>query len=126
MKIHRQIAVLLDRLLNAENVRKNLALVIGRAAGKNVAVFQNRLERRRIPELERIGRLHIVMAVDHDRAAARLMFVFRPDDRMSRRRNELRLRPIACELLHQPMRAFVYFSVYWSSVETLGNRRNEK
>src|SRR2546426_9055006 len=41
--IDRQIAVLLDRFLNTENVRKDLAFVVGRAPRKNISVFQNRL-----------------------------------------------------------------------------------
>ena len=39
MQIDRQFAIFFDRLLNAENVRKNLTFVIGSAARKNVAVL---------------------------------------------------------------------------------------
>ncbi len=38
--------MLLDRFLNSENVRKDLALVVRRPSGKHVAVLQDRLERR--------------------------------------------------------------------------------
>ena len=46
MQIHRQITMLLDRFLNSENVRKDLALVVRRAPREHVAVLQDRLERR--------------------------------------------------------------------------------
>ena len=108
VEIHGQVAVLLHRFLNAEDVRQNLTLVIRRAAGKHVAVFQDRLERRRFPELERIGRLNIVMPVDHHGAPARLLFVSRPDDGMPGGRDELRFEPDGLQLLHQPLRATVY------------------
>ena len=88
MQVDRQIAVLLERFLDPENVRENLPFVVGRAARKNVAVFQHRIERRRIPQIERIGRLHIVMSVNHDGAAPGLMFVLRPDHRMARCRTQ--------------------------------------
>ena len=95
-----------DRLLNAENVRKNLPFVVGRAARKNVAVLQHRIERRRIPQLERIGRLHVVMPVNQNRAATFSMLIARPNDRMTRSRNQFRLQSDAAQFLNQPMRAF--------------------
>ena len=90
MQIHRQIALLLDRFLNAEDVGKNLTFVIRRAARKNVSVLQNRLERRRFPQLERVRRLHIVMPVNENGAPPFLMFVPRPNNRMAGSRNQLR------------------------------------
>ena len=92
MQIHRQIALLLERFLNAENVREDLALVVRRTARKDVAIFQDRLERRRFPQLERIGRLHIVVTVNQNGAPAFLMFVLRPNNRMTRSRNQASLR----------------------------------
>ena len=83
---------------------ENLAFVVGRAAGKDVAIFQNRLERRRIPEVERIRRLHIVVPINHDGLAAGLMFVFRPDHRMSRRRKRAALRG-RCRSVSRPANA---------------------
>src|SRR5205823_5760667 len=91
MQIHRQIVMLLDRFLNPENMRKDLAFVVGSAACKNVAVLQNRLERGRVPKLQRIRRLHIVMPVDQHCPAPGLLFIMRPDDWMSTRGNKLRL-----------------------------------
>src|SRR5438874_6791634 len=62
MQIDRQFAIFFDRLLNPENVRKNLTFVVGRAAGKDISILQNGIEWRRIPQLQGIGRLHVVMS----------------------------------------------------------------
>ena len=107
VQINRQLAILLDRLLHAEDVREDLPFVVGRAAREDVAILQHRIEWRRIPELERIGRLHIVVAVNHHRLAAGLMFVLRPHDWMSGRRHQLRFEADRGQLFHQPMRALV-------------------
>ena len=40
MEVNGEIAIFLDRLLDAENVRENLSLVVRRAAGVDVAVLQ--------------------------------------------------------------------------------------
>ena len=51
-------------------MREHLPFVVGRAAGVDVAVADGRLERRADPFVQRIGRLHVVVAVDqHDRLA---------------------------------------------------------
>src|SRR5207248_4324368 len=103
MQIRRQLAMFLDRFLNSENVRKNLAFVVRRAACKDVVILQDGLERRRIPKLQWIRRLHIVMSVDQNCAASGLMFVARPDDRVPLRGNELRLQPDTRELFNEPI-----------------------
>ena len=103
MQIHGQIAMLLDRFLNAEDVRKDLALIVRCAARENVAVLQDRLERRRIPKLQWIWWLHIVMAVNQNCAPPGLVFVARPDNWVAFRGYELRLQADAVQLLHQPV-----------------------
>src|SRR5437773_7885271 len=103
MQVYRQVAALFDRLLNADDVREDLTLVVRCAARKHVPILQDRLERRRVPELKRVGRLHIVMPVDQTCATSGLMFIVRPDDWVSSRANELRLQPDARELLNEPI-----------------------
>src|ERR1044071_6866841 len=98
MQVYRQIAALFDCFLDADDVREDLALIVGCAARKDVAVFENRLERRRIPKLQWIGWLYIVMPVDQNRAASGLMFVARPDDRVPFRGNKLCLSPMLVSL----------------------------
>ena len=103
MQIHRQVGILFDRLLDTDDVRKNLTLVVRRAAGEDVSVLENGLEWRRIPKLQWIRRLHIVMPVDQNCPASGLMFVARPDDRVPLRGNELRLQPDARKFFHEPI-----------------------
>src|SRR5207302_5144579 len=81
----------------------DLALIVRCASGKNIAVLQNRLERRRIPQLQGIGRLHVIMSVDQYCAASGLMFVSRPNNWVAFRGYELRLQADAVQLLHQPV-----------------------
>ena len=60
--------------LEGREVHHELALVVGHAPPDEPAVPQERLERRRLPQLERVHRLHVVVAVDqHDRGARRLV-----------------------------------------------------
>src|SRR5439155_349499 len=69
----------------------------------------NGFERRRIPELQRIGRLHIVMPIDQNRATLGLMFVACPNDGMPARGNKLCLQTNTGEFFHQPLCALLQF-----------------
>ena len=68
-QIHGQFAAFPQRLLDPEDVGENLSLVVRRAAREDDAIGESRLEGRRGPEIERIHRLHVVVAVDHHRCA---------------------------------------------------------
>ena len=92
-------------LLHAEDVGKNLAFVIRRTASEDVTIFQNWLERGRIPKPDGIGRLHIVMAIDQDRATAGFVFALSPHHWMTRRWAKFRRQPYLGEFFHQPMSA---------------------
>ena len=105
-QVHRQLAFFAQRLADAEDVREDLALVVRRAARINDSVAHDGLEWRRGPLGERLDRLHVVVAVDHHRAAAGLVLVARGDDGMPSRRMKLGLQPDCGELLHKPLRAF--------------------
>src|SRR6266849_4897706 len=50
--------------LDGFEVREVLAFVVARAAAKKRAPRQARLERRRFPKLERLGRLHVVVSIN--------------------------------------------------------------
>ena len=109
MQIHRQLTMLLDRFLNSENVRKNLAFVVRGATRKNVAVLQHRLERRRVPKFQRIRRLHVVMAVNQNRRMTGSVFIAGPHNGMPFRGYKLRLQADLVELVHQPVCTFDQF-----------------
>lgn len=64
-----------------------------------------RFERRRGPQVQRIDRLDIVVAVDDHRLAAGLVLVLRGDNRMAVGRVELRGEAHAGEFRHQPLGA---------------------
>ena len=69
LDVHRQrpfCQVRLDRL----EVQEDLPLVVDRAAGEKLPVPHRRLERRRLPLLQRIHRLHVVVPVDEERRRA--------------------------------------------------------
>jgi hypothetical protein len=53
------------------HVHVDLALVVRRPTGEHAAPLDHRLERRRVPEIERIDGLDVVMAVDEDRRRVR-------------------------------------------------------
>ena len=46
--------------------RGDLALVVDSAAGKDFSIADRRLKRRRLPEVERVGRLNVVVSVKED------------------------------------------------------------
>ena len=69
--IARQLGPGLEVSLHRFEVRQVLALVVARAAPVERAVDDARLEGRRLPQLQRFGRLHVVMPVNHEVRAAR-------------------------------------------------------
>jgi hypothetical protein len=92
--------VRLDRL----DVHEHLALVIGRPAGVDLAVAHGRLERRRRPQVHRIHRLHVVVAVEEDRRPPRRAEPVAVDDRVSRRVEQGNvLQPGAAQRLGGPL-----------------------
>ena len=61
---------LLQVRLDGLEVHEDLALVVGRAARVDLAVADGGLKRRRLPELDGIDRLDVVVAVEEDRRRA--------------------------------------------------------
>ncbi len=51
------------------NARDELALVVAGPARIKIAVANRRLERRRLPQIQRLGRLHVVVVVDQEFAS---------------------------------------------------------
>ena len=88
VEVHGGLAARFDRSEETEN----LALVVGRAAGEEVAVPDGRLERRRGPLVEGIRRLHVVVTVEEQRRRARNLRPDAPDHGMN----------VAAQQLHVP------------------------
>src|SRR5208283_3115512 len=81
--------------------------VVRRAARKDVAIFQHRLKGRRVPHLQRIGRLYIVMAVNQHRALLRIVSRAPPDDWMVPGPHRLGIESDVSQLLNEPLRAAI-------------------
>ena len=88
LDVHRQPAVLLQVRFDRLEVHEDLALVVGGAARVDLAVAHGRLERRRLPQIERVDRLHVVVAVEENRRRARRAEPVAVDDRIARRVDE--------------------------------------
>ena len=67
LEVHRQAAVGGQQVADGRDLEVDLALVVGGAAGVQAAVAHGRLERWGGPLLQRVGRLHVVVAVHGDR-----------------------------------------------------------
>jgi len=68
-----QAAVDLEERFDRQDLREMLPLVVGDAARKDAAVADRRLERRAVPQVERVRRLYIIVAVEqHSRRTLRL------------------------------------------------------
>ena len=73
LHVHRQRAVHRAQRFHGFDVHVHLALVVAGSAGVEISVADGGLKRRRGPQLQRIGRLDVVMAVtQHGRLAGRV------------------------------------------------------
>ena len=95
--------------LDGLQVGEVLALVVGAAARVNGTSLNARLERRRIPQVERLGRLHVVVAVYHEvrRAAPATITVRRlgNDDGMAGGRADFRFESDGAAMGDEPFGA---------------------
>src|SRR5690606_9346706 len=101
--VHRQATVGLQMSLDRLHMEKELTLVVDRAARVDAPVADLRLECGTRPEVQRLGRLDIIVAIDQNgwrvgSGAAPLT----DKNRMTRRLVELRLETGVLHLLHQP------------------------
>ena len=70
LHVDRELAGLLQVRLDGLEVHEHLSLVVGRSARVDLAVADRRLKGRRLPQLDRVDRLHVVVAVEEDRRRA--------------------------------------------------------
>src|SRR6185503_10441548 len=84
-----------------------LSFVVASAAREKRTAPDAWLERRRFPKLERLWRLHVVVAIDHEVPAARRFLArrFCHDDRIAGGGAKLRVESDSPAMLHQPLRA---------------------
>ena len=104
----------------------DLALVVGGAAGEDAPVLDARLERRPHPQVERIDRLDVVVAVDEDRRRTLGVQPVGVDDRDGRPSGETSTcsRPHGSQALGEPLRGGRTMSSWCSpSTPMVGMRR---
>ena len=89
LDVDRQAPVLLDVRLDGLDVHEHLALVVGGAARVDLAVAHRRLERRGGPQVQRVHRLHVVVAVEEDGRLAGRVEPVAVHHRIARRLDQL-------------------------------------
>ena len=117
--VHRQIGVRGDGFAQTLQMSHELAFVVRRAAAVNAAIADRGIESGRFPLVERLGGLHVVVAVNQNGAATGLMLVFGQHDRMARRFAQLGGESDAAELADEPFRAGAH-------IGTLGGVRGDR
>ena len=110
-----------ERLKRGE-VDDDLSLIVGRAAAEHAAISNDRLEWTRLPKVERVARLHVVVPVDDDRWQLRIFDSLTNNDRVSTRLAHLNaLRTNATQFGGEPLRRLAAVSrVFWDR----GDARN--
>ena len=81
--VNGQLAGGLQQAFHGLDLNVDLPLVVAGAAREDIVAAHFRLERRRFPFVERIGRLHVVVAVEQDRGFSRRAEPFRVDQRIA-------------------------------------------
>ena len=108
LHVDRELSVGRAQRLERLDVDVDLALVVGRAAAEEIAVAHRGLEGGTGPEIERLGRLHVVMAVNQHGRLARRLQRFAVDERMHLRRLDLDLfQARGAKLFRHPVRRFL-------------------
>ena len=122
--------VLLAKQLGRLQEREELALVVGDPACVVPAVALVELERRRLPELERRGRLDVEVPVDHHRrriaAAVRIRGDVADDELALSEPDELRLAAAALDEVAHPFRRAAHVVLCAGSALTLGIAMNSR
>ena len=80
-------AVFMHRIQRA-NMNVHLSFVVGRAAAEQIAAADGRLKGRRGPQIQRLGRLHVVVPVEKNGRLARRVQRFAVNERMHFRGND--------------------------------------
>ena len=88
LEVDRQLPGRLPQGIERANVNVHLAFVVGGAAAIEIAVANGRLEGRRGPQFERLGRLHVVVPVKKNRGLPGSLQRFAINQRMHFRRND--------------------------------------
>ena len=83
LHVHGQLAGDLQQALHGLDLDEHLPFIVAGAARENVVAADLGVERRRLPFVERIGRLHVVVAIEKERGLAGRAQPFRVDERVA-------------------------------------------
>src|SRR3990167_8679592 len=123
LDVHRQAALVLHEGFQRLEVHEDLALVVHHAAGVELAVAQGQLPGRREPLVERLGRLHVVVAVEEQGGFAGGVQPLAVDDGMAGGGDELHfLQADALHLVGHPLRSALDVSLVFAARAHARNR----
>src|SRR5689334_25204956 len=91
--------------LESLDMEIELSFVVDRSAREEFSAANGRLKRRTLPQVEWLGRLHVVVPIDQHRLGPWRAAPFADDDRVTRRRMDLRLKADLGQLGGQPLGA---------------------
>ena len=81
--IDRELSIQLYPSRNGLQMRKQLSLVVRRTACEQFSVTNLWFKRGRGPQIQGIGRLHVIMSIDQNRRQTRILNPFSVDNRMA-------------------------------------------
>src|SRR5687768_16342725 len=90
--------------LEGLDVEEELSFVVHGPTREDFSVANRRLEWRRMPEIERLGRLYVVVAVDEHRRCPRRAAPLADDDRVAGRLMHTRLEAHSAHRIGHPVR----------------------
>lgn len=71
--VHGQFLAAGQQFSQTEDMRQNLAFVVGRTPGEDPSLPNDRFEGRSFPQFQRLGRLHVIVAVDEHSGLGRVL-----------------------------------------------------
>src|SRR5882762_3205777 len=100
----------------------NLAFVVGGAAAEEIAVAHGGFEGRSGPEIERLGGLHVVVAIEKNRGFAGSFERFRINKRVQICRNDFnRFKSCSAEIVRDPASAALDIGLVFALGADAGN-----
>src|SRR6266849_7548649 len=100
----------------------DLPFVVGGAAAEEIAVTHGGLESRRGPKIERLGRLHVVVAIEKNRGFAGSFERFRVDERVKIGRDNFnRFKARGTEIVRDPAGAALDIRLVFALGADAGN-----
>ena len=115
---------LLQMRFDRFEVHEDLPLVVGRSARVDFAVANRGFKRRRLPEIERVDGLDVVVTVEEDRRSTGCVHPVAVDDRIAGCVDQAdMLHPDPGHLVRAPLRAALHVACVFRKGTDAGNRQ---